>query len=646
MKKGKIVKFSAATMVALSAITPVAAFASEAGTQDGFYTGNKFVPAAEFQKMSKSEKKALILENIKANALVLVQNGKVFDLTDEKIANAPANEVEGITVEQYTAETGKTLTQNGIVDGSTELTVKSVSAITTTLKQEADQQLGFTVNGDKEVTLDELKEAGYTVKFLFNKNGVPKTAQETGKLDASTALFKDGFKYAVEITPEEGKAINSDWVDVKVVDATAPVKVTKVALTGASYKLDYVTFNDSTNVTIVAKEALNALGETVKENQLPTTIEKVTSSDPTVAYYDNGIKTRKEGKVTFTVQFKDIKEPVKVDVEVKAEQKVTSIKADNVKKVAGNGVTADLKVLDQYGEVIRNASTPDITYTVIDKDGKVVGTEDNALIVTNGAATVSADLNEEGVYTVEINGKNDAKLGSFTIETVKIDESTVADEYKIVTSDGKDLKLDLNPEDGERIATLAVKQYAKGVELDKTIANSNGVKFVVNSSDKDVVTAVKSSDNKGIVLEAKKAGKATISLVKEEGDLKTTLATYEVEVANTTKLIDKLTLQDDVKVEVQVSQDGKTVVSDQDALKDAVAAATVEGEKDANLAEKIEKVDVVRNDKVVIVKMTETYGGKEFVLDAKFVTDASVIVPVEPGNGGTEPGNGGTEPTI
>ena len=36
MKKGKIVKFSAATMVALSAITPVAAFASEAGTQDGF----------------------------------------------------------------------------------------------------------------------------------------------------------------------------------------------------------------------------------------------------------------------------------------------------------------------------------------------------------------------------------------------------------------------------------------------------------------------------------------------------------------------------------------------------------------------------------------------------------------------------------
>ena len=35
--------------------------------------------------MSKSEKKALILENIKANALVLVQNGKVFDLTDEKL---------------------------------------------------------------------------------------------------------------------------------------------------------------------------------------------------------------------------------------------------------------------------------------------------------------------------------------------------------------------------------------------------------------------------------------------------------------------------------------------------------------------------------------------------------------------------------
>lgn len=187
MKKGKIVKFSAATMVALSAITPVAAFANETETTaPGFYTGSTFVPVADFAKLSKTAKKAFLAENIKDNALVLVQNGKVYDMTKEEIQNAPASEVEGLgkTVEEYTAETGKKLTPNGIVDSVTGFTVSSVSAVEATIV---------------EVTFPELSEAltDATVEVKDSKGVVREVVARDIAKGATKAQFD--FKTAVKV---------------------------------------------------------------------------------------------------------------------------------------------------------------------------------------------------------------------------------------------------------------------------------------------------------------------------------------------------------------------------------------------------------------------------------------------------------------
>ncbi|MCS5502053.1 hypothetical protein NY607_13035 [Lysinibacillus sp. A4] len=193
MKKGKIVKFSAATMVALSAITPVAAFANETETTaPGFYTGSTFVPVADFAKLSKTAKKAFLAENIKDNALVLVQNGKVYDMTKEEIQNAPASEVEGLgkTVEEYTAETGKKLTPNGIVDNEAGLTVSSVSAIETTY-----------VEVTFPATTDEVK--GATVEVKDSKGNVI----ETKATDIAKGATFAQFDFVKSITADDQKGV-------------------------------------------------------------------------------------------------------------------------------------------------------------------------------------------------------------------------------------------------------------------------------------------------------------------------------------------------------------------------------------------------------------------------------------------------------
>ena len=88
-------------------------------------------------------------------------------------------------------------------------------AITTTVKKAADQQLGIQVNGNKTVTVDELKAAGYSVEFLFNFTATT-TEKTTGVVNASN---RTTFKYAVKVTKGE-ETFTSQWTDVKVVDAT------------------------------------------------------------------------------------------------------------------------------------------------------------------------------------------------------------------------------------------------------------------------------------------------------------------------------------------------------------------------------------------------------------------------------------------
>ena len=160
MKKG--VKLSAATVLAISALTPAAVFAAEEqSVADGFYVDGEFLPLSEFQQLSKKDKKQFLINNIANNAIVLVQNGKVFDLTNAEIQNAPAESVVdlGVDVSDYEQETGNKLDPSkGLVsdDVEAELKVESVSAINkTTIELKFNKEVdavkasNFTIEGAK-----------------------------------------------------------------------------------------------------------------------------------------------------------------------------------------------------------------------------------------------------------------------------------------------------------------------------------------------------------------------------------------------------------------------------------------------------------------------------------------------------------------
>lgn len=266
MKKGKIVKFSAATMVALSAITPVAAFANETETTaPGFYTGSTFVPVADFAKLSKTAKKAFLAENIKDNALVLVQNGKVYDMTKEEIQNAPASEVEGLgkTVEEYTAETGKKLTPNGIVDNeapAAELTVTSVSAINS--QNEAVELTAVPVTGALQVKFSEA-----VTKETVNVNNV-RVYEVDGNVPVSIpasdiTLSQDGLTATIKLDGASLKKSNEYKVEVKGVKNA---KDTTVEAKTVNFK--------TANVAVVTN-AYFANNTSDNDNNAPTGVQSI-----------------------------------------------------------------------------------------------------------------------------------------------------------------------------------------------------------------------------------------------------------------------------------------------------------------------------------------------------------------------------------
>lgn len=631
MKKNKFVKFSAATVLALSAITPVAAFASETEvTPDGFYTGSGYVTMAEFAAMSKSEKKALLIENIGSGALVLVQNGQVYDMTDSNIQNAPADEVEGLgkTVEEYTEETGNELTPEGIVEPEGELTVTSVSAINQTIAKSTNVELKFNVNGDEytKASFDEkFGEEGYTVEFKYNFS-----ANATEK--AGTVNKSGDFKYAVEVS-QDGEKFNSatsaDFVEVKVVDKDVATSVQAVQLKTSAGEWESSTVSALDEVEIVASEYTNALGQSnldKDENDTPVvpglaapTVEKVTSSDVTVAYYDlnsDKIVVLADGEVTFTVKFEDIKETKTITVQAVATQEVTAISADAQKvKAETAGQTVTFTVLDQNNEAVRVDET-EVFYTLT-KSGDVEA--DAAVSVkTDATGKASVGVNKvAGDYTVNVYTKDDkkTKIGSFAVEAINVDAEAVIDSYELSFADEDITSVDLNPgklDDGANTLTVNAKASISGINVDLP-ANVK-----VKSSDDKILTAVEADDlaaDGEITVTGVKSGKANVVLYTEEGDLVTTLATLEVEVVNTATQFTTLTLKPDTKV------DGKAADLEQ---------AVIDAVKEEVTKEQIASVTPLKADGKVLVKFEAEYGGKTISLDATFadttLTKADAVI--------------------
>ncbi|WP_108307600.1 hypothetical protein [Metalysinibacillus jejuensis] len=473
------------------------------------------------------------------------------------------------------------------------------------------------------------------------------------------------FKYAVQVEDAEGNqlpetVVAKDFADVTVVDADTVTKVHELGLVttveGKDVAWKNPTVTQADQVKIVATVFENGLGTkttdkdeegkaTTEATELATktpTIAKVTSSDPTVAFYDNtkGIQVRKDGKVTFTVEFedKDI-EALQTTVEVTtvAKQTATSIKAEDLKVKADAETAVKFDVLDQNGEKLR---TNAIVFVAVKPEGKKEA-EATALEVTAGAATTDLTFakgnNVVTVYGADKENAVDKEvvLGTFKVEAVDVSDEAKIEEYKLVQADDnkKDdednfLPLDLNIDEDVNNTELKldVEAYIKDIK----VGLKDGVELVAKSSDAKVVALESSTNGYATVTQedakvtatAKAAGEAVITLYTKEGDLLTPVATYDVKVNDTTKAITELPFKEGVK-HVTVKDSDET----EDKLKDAVIAAV--DEKVKLTANKIAKVEPVKANGIVIVTMAKEYGGKEIVLPALFTSLESLETVVD-----------------
>lgn len=511
--------------------------------------------------------------------------------------------------------------------------VESVEATTTSIRSEADQQLEFTVNGFRNLSIDALEEAGYEVEFLYNSNDAPfdaAAAQEEGIIDGSDENLGESFRYAVEITDEEGNAVTSEDVTVDVNDAGEVTEVTEVGLFDGDnrWENDYVTSANEGN-KIQAVAGLNSFGEEVSEDDIGVTVESVTSSDASVAYYDNdeGLQVNGEGEVTLTVQFEGIEEPVEFDLEVVEDQELTSIEEDGTtEKFAINGdgdVSGELEatLIDQYGENWEAEEAIDVTVTGEDNF------EEEATITSDSNGTLSVDfdaiegndiIDEPGEYSVDF-AEGDNELGTVDVEFVELQSDAVDNFTLSADPESVDLYEDENTDFNVTIGAIFDEIDLENGDVKDALAALDG-DIQLSTSDEEVVSIEGSSeaDVDGSTLDftasGESEGTATITLEQEEGDFTTALASVEVEVENSTPQITDLTLADEEQpVEVTEDGDGWSVADPTQLASSAVDEIT---------EDMIASVEFSANDEVAIITITEEYGGETFVVDAEDVTSS------------------------
>lgn len=529
-----------------------------------------------------------------------------------------------------------------IEDTEGELKVVEISAINDQVLPtgDAEAELKFLVNGKEELTATEFDEKygeeGYEVAYKYNF---------TGTLDSKAA---GTYKYAVEVTDADGNVIPedgvvaADFVDFKLVDATEATLVNSVALydnADEEWTADTVAVGDA--VTIDAKVWGNALGETSEddENIVKPGIATITSSDPTVAYYDNGIQILKAGTVTFTVKFVDIEETVDITVDVKLAQEVAGVEADTETARVATGADVKFTLLDKDGEAIRIDET-EVFYTATLADGTEAETAASVKSNEFGVATIQAEA-EAGVYTVNVykEAAKENKLGSFTYEAVAADDEI--DTFEIVQDE--ETKFEITVDESGNItkdpADLAIKGYVDAVEVD-TVADeladeTDVVEFTIESSDKEVATAdFASAGRSAITVTPVAAGTTTIKLVKTEGAFVTVLATLDITVETKVPQVTNLTLKDDAEfVEATFAAD-KSITFDYaniTAGKDA-DNAEIFNEYMVDTATPIELVETLDDSENVtkitgrvIIKLNDDFGGGTYFFDFEAAPE-----PVEP----------------
>ena len=250
----KVTKVTAATAIALSAVTPVAAFASESTLATGYYA-DTFTSLEAFKAMSSSQKKVFLLSNMEKPNFVYVYNGQVYDLTGntgEKIMNASDDEVAkyAVTPAAYQTAKGVTISATGITKTpvSKEFSLK-VTSTATSVKADG---------ADNTVIKFELLGAGGKVDTNAD-NIVLEIGTTFGNLATNRVTVQDGVGQVVLSSEFSTKEVVAK-INAQIIEASSDYKdlIGKVAgETTIKFSPSVVT-TDPNNVTFQDAESNQA----------------------------------------------------------------------------------------------------------------------------------------------------------------------------------------------------------------------------------------------------------------------------------------------------------------------------------------------------------------------------------------------------
>ena len=565
MAKNKIykgmTKTAIAAVLASSLVAPSIAQAAEFDFYDA--TG-----------VNQGNLQSILLDDLKFTNMILGVDsykyelgGKAYQVTD--VMNL-LNQNPGLTIQDPTL--AQKVTEAGLVGEeipTQTLEVQSVAAITTAVASGSlttPQFVELTVNDGKVVTLDDLKEAGYTVEFQASKSIFTGdvSSSATGELK-NNLTAADNFSYQVIITKGE-TTVKSTLVSVTVRDSGKIVTPTELSLTldasgsASAWEIPYITINnngvDEEKVSVIVSKGLDFAGKEVDANQgtnahLPETLAQeaiYTSSDQQVALISNQGEVTPIGVGTTTITVKIGEQSLS---EVKEASEATAIKETSITKAVGSNVTIDLTVLDQYGEALRKNSG---TLTVTTESGKtdVISGLASSTSVKEKLSLTSLTL-AQGTDTLIVKD-GDTILGKVKVDVVDTANGTV-DGYKIVAQSGKDLELDVYGSDNT--VNIEFQEYVGTVQKgNNLVVPASG--FSVKSTNPEVATV--SSASGSTTVTAVKEGMTTIQYL--QGSI--VVAEETITVKNSTPQITDITLKEGkeaIEVNGNVSAN-KSVIAD------------------------------------------------------------------------------------
>lgn len=400
-----------------------------------------------------------------------------------------------------------------------ELKVEKVTATTTQVNAgTAGQKLTFNVDG-KPVDMKKLTDAGYKVAFQSTNTGVF-SDQATGTLKSLATT--DAFSYKVIVTDKDGKAIESELVDVKVVDfANTVSEISKVSVkqAGVTVESGKISLEDGT-VDVKVDEAITLSGAT-KNNPTAT----FTSSNPSVATVTSAgqVTPISTGEVTIVAKVGDVTKDVKLTVGVgKRVASSATLSSTESKLITGATQGTNVVVKDQYGDLYAG------DVTVESKDAEIATVPAATLAVTEGKAIVNVKGIKAGTTTVQVKS-GDTVLG--TIAVAVSDDKTVATKKLETVSASDDLTIDAIKGSKDGSVKLAWKQYnSQGFYVGNDLV---GADYVVTSSNPNVATVSKVDTTGELDVVAKEAG--TTNILIKQGDI--TRATATITVVNSTPSI-------------------------------------------------------------------------------------------------------------